>query len=105
MKSHQLLYYHGVIIISPYCHLSFKVTTACDCCAVSVLQLVPAKHGDLAINQTDAFAFIITQSFRTLHEVRAVDEEKMANQQKQVQYESEPPAPTVDEDVQDRTLL
>lgn len=63
MKSHQLMNFHGEIIISSYCHLSFKVTIERDCCAISVPQLVPTKHGDLAINQTYAFAFLITQSF------------------------------------------
>lgn len=36
--------------------LSFRVPTECDCCAKSVLQLMPAKHMDLSTNQTHAFA-------------------------------------------------
>lgn len=55
MKFHQLWHFHGVVVTPSYWHLSFKVTTECDCCVVSVLlHLVPANCGGLSINRAPA---------------------------------------------------
>lgn len=62
-------------------YMPFTHTTECDCFVVAVpLHPVPAKHGDLPINQAHALSPRLSCHFELSMRSLTVDEEKMTKQ-------------------------